>query len=95
VISPTCVYALVQDEIELVALIVMHHIKEACIELFGLTPRLKGGLIRDHTEVFTNVFHHIFPQDMLLQCFPHIICKFHFVGVQERVMVCIIGIYLA
>jgi hypothetical protein len=77
------VYALAQGEIELVALIAMHHMKEASKDLFGLTPRFKGGLISDHTEVFTNAFHNIFPDDMLLQCFPHIIRKFRIDGARE------------
>ena len=37
------VYALAQGEIELVALIAMHHMKEASREIFGLTPRFRGG----------------------------------------------------
>jgi hypothetical protein len=77
------VYALAQGEIELVALIAMHHLREASIHIFGLTPRFKGGLISDHTEVFTNAFHTIFPEDMLLQCFPHIIRKFRIDGARE------------
>jgi hypothetical protein len=66
------VYALAQGEIELVALIVLHHMKEASKDIVGLTPRFKGGLISDHTKVFTNAFHNIFPTDMLhaLAMFP-------------------------
>jgi hypothetical protein len=70
-----------KEKLELVALIVMHHLKEASKQIFGLTPRFKGGLISDHTEVFTNASHTIFPEDMLLQCFPHIIHKFNIDGV--------------
>jgi hypothetical protein len=77
------VYALAQGEIELVALIAMHHLKEASKQIFGLTPRFKSGLISDHTEVFMNAFHTIFPEDMLLQCFPHIIRKFRIDGARE------------
>jgi len=77
------VYALAQGEIELVALIALHHLKEASQQIFGLTPRFKGGLVSDHTEVFTNAFHTIFPDDMLLQCFPHIIRKFRIDGARE------------
>lgn len=44
------VYALAQGEIEMAALIAMHHMKETCMQLFGLTPRFKGGLNSDHTE---------------------------------------------
>jgi hypothetical protein len=77
------VYALAQGEIELVALIALHHLKEASQRIFGLTPRFKGGLVSDHTEVFTNAFHSIFPEDQLLQCFPHIIRKFRIDGARE------------
>jgi hypothetical protein len=44
--------------------------------LFGLNPRFKGGIISDHTEVFVNAFQEIFPNDQVLECFPHIIWKF-------------------
>jgi hypothetical protein len=77
------VYALAQGEIELVALIALHHFKEASQKIFGLTPRFKGGLVSDHTEVFTNAFPNIFPDDLLLQCFPHIIRKFRIDGARE------------
>jgi len=67
----------------LVSLIALHHLKEASQQIFGLTPRFKGGLVSDHTEVFTNAFHTIFPDDILLQCFPHIIQKFCINGSRE------------
>jgi hypothetical protein len=77
------VYALAPGEIELVALIALECMKQAALEVFGLIPRFKGGLISDHTEVFTNAFHEAFPLDMLLQCFPHIIRKFRIDGERE------------
>jgi hypothetical protein len=77
------VYALAPGEIELVALIALEFLKCAAMEVFGLTPRFRGGLISDHTEVFTNAFHEAFPSDMLLQCFPHIIRKFRIDGERE------------
>jgi hypothetical protein len=77
------VYALAPGEIELVALIALEYMKCRAMEVFGLTPRFKGGLISDHTEVFTSAFHEAFPSDMLLQCFPHIIRKFRIDGERE------------
>jgi hypothetical protein len=43
----------------------------------------KGGIISDHTEVFVNAFQEIFPDDQVLQCFPHIIIKFRIDGKRE------------
>jgi hypothetical protein len=52
--------------------------------LFGLTPQFKGGIINDHTpEVFVNAFQENFPNDQVLQCFPHIIGKFWIDGKRE------------
>ena len=53
------------------------------MDLFGLTPCFKGGIIIDHTEVFVNAFQEIFPDDQVLQCFPHIIRKFRIDGKRE------------
>ena len=69
-------YALATGELELVSILLLHYVKCAARELFGLNPRFKGGIISDHTEVFVNAFQEIFPQDQVLQCFPHIIRKF-------------------
>ena len=69
-------YALATGELELVSLLLLHYLNRINMDLFGLTPRFKGGIISDHTEVFVNAFREIFPDDQVLQCFPHIIRKF-------------------
>jgi hypothetical protein len=66
-------YALATDEFMLVSILLLHYLKCATRDLFGLKPEFKGGIIRDHTEVFVNAFQDIFPNDQVLQCFPHII----------------------
>jgi hypothetical protein len=63
-------------ELELVCNLLLHYVKCAACDLFGLNPRFKGGIISDHTEVFVNAFQEVFPNDQVLQCFPHIIWKF-------------------
>jgi hypothetical protein len=69
-------YALATGELELLSILLLHYVKCAACDLFGLNPRFKGGIISDHTEVFVNAFQEIFPKDQVLQCFPHIIRKF-------------------
>jgi hypothetical protein len=76
-------YALATGELELVSLLLLHYLKRASLELFGLIPEFKGGIISDHTEVFVNAFQEIFPHDLFLQCFPHIIRKFRIDGRRE------------
>ncbi len=76
-------YALATGELELVAMLLLHYIKCVARDLFGLTPRFKGGNISDHTEVFVNAFQEMFPNDPVLQCFPHIIRKFRIDGKRE------------
>jgi hypothetical protein len=69
-------YALGTGELGLVSILLNHYVKCAACDLFGLKPNFKGGIISDHTEVFVNAFQEFFPNDQVLQCFPHIICKF-------------------
>jgi hypothetical protein len=78
-------YALATGELELVSILLLHYIKCVARDLFGLYPRFKGGIISDHTEVFVNAFQEVFPKDDVLQCFPHIICKFRIDG-EEKAM---------
>jgi hypothetical protein len=77
-------YALATRELELVSILLLHYIKCVARDLFGLTPWFKVGIISDHTEVFVNAFLEIFPDDQVLQCFPHIIRKFWIDGKRER-----------
>jgi hypothetical protein len=69
-------YALATGELELVSILLLHHVTCAACDLFGLNPRFKGGIISDQMEVFANAFQEIFPNDQVLQCFPHIIRNF-------------------
>jgi hypothetical protein len=69
-------YALAMGKLELVSILLLHYVKCAARDLFGLNPRFKGGIISDHTEVFVNAFQELFPKDQVLQCFPHIVQKF-------------------
>ncbi len=76
-------YALATGELELVSLLLLHYLKRIALDLFGLTPQFKGGIISDHTEVFVNAFQEAFPNDQVMQCFPHIIRKFRIDGRRE------------
>jgi hypothetical protein len=76
-------YALATAELEIVSILLLHYIKCVARDLFGLTPQFKGGIISDHTEVFVNAFQEMFPDDQVLQCFPHIIRKFRIDGKRE------------
>jgi hypothetical protein len=70
-------YALTTGELELVSILLLHFVKCAARDLFGLNPRFKGArIISGHTEVFVNAFQEIVPNDQALQCFPQIIRKF-------------------
>ncbi len=62
-------YALATGELELVSLLLLHYLKRIALDLFGLTPQFKGGIISDHTEVFVNAFQEAFPNDQVWQCF--------------------------
>jgi hypothetical protein len=76
-------YALATGELELVSLLLLHYLKRIALDLFGLIPQFKGGIISDHTEVFVNAFQEVFPNDQVMQCFPHIIRKFWIDGRRE------------
>jgi hypothetical protein len=76
-------YALATGELEIVSILLLHYIKCVARDLFGLNPQFKGGIISDHTEVFVNAFQEMFPNDQVLQCFPHIIRKFWIDGKRE------------
>jgi hypothetical protein len=76
-------FALATGELELVYLLLLHYLKRIALDLFGLTPQFKGGIISDHTEVFVNAFQEVFPDDQVMQCFPHIIPKFRIDGRKE------------
>jgi hypothetical protein len=69
--------------LELVSIFLLHYLKRIALDLFGLTPQFKGGIISDHTEVFVNAFQEVFPNDQDMQCFPHIIRKFRIDGRRE------------
>jgi hypothetical protein len=56
-------YALATGELELVSLLLLYYLKGIALDLFGLTPQFKGGIISDHTEVFVNAFQEVFPND--------------------------------
>ena len=48
-----------------------------CRLLFGIRNiHFKGGLVSDHSHVFTNIFEISFPSSLRMQCFTHIIRKF-------------------
>jgi hypothetical protein len=76
-------YALATGELELVSHLLLHYLKCVARDLFGLTPQFKGGIISDHTEVFVNAFQEAFPNDQVMQCFPHVIRKFRIDGRRE------------
>ena len=65
-------------EREEISSIGLHCFRKISWELFRLVPRFLGGFISDHTEVFTNSFAYIFPDDAAQrrQCYTHIIRKF-------------------
>jgi hypothetical protein len=76
-------YALATEELEIVSILLLHYIKCVAQDLFGLTPQFKGGIISDPTEVFVNAFQEMFPDDQVLQYFPHNIQKFPIDGKRE------------
>jgi hypothetical protein len=76
-------YALATGELELVSLLLLHYLKRIALDLFGLTLQFKGGIISEHTEVFMNAFQEAFPNDQVMECFPHKICKFQIDGRRE------------
>jgi hypothetical protein len=76
-------YALATGELELVSILLLHYVKCAARDLFGLNPRFKSGIISDHTEVFVNAFQESFPEDQVLQWFPHLIWKFRIEAKRE------------
>jgi hypothetical protein len=73
-------YAFATGELELASLLLLRYLKRIALDLFGLTPQFKGGIISDHTEVFVNAFQEAFLNDQVMQCFPHIIRKFRIDG---------------
>jgi hypothetical protein len=70
-------YAFGQGEREEVALLAELSVKAVVRRLFGIEIRVfGGGMVSDHTNVFTNSFTRAFPGNQLLQCYPHILRKF-------------------
>jgi hypothetical protein len=69
-------YALAAGELRLLSHLLLHYLKHVARDLFGLTPQFKGGIISNYTKVFVNAFQEAFPNDQVMQCFPHIIRKF-------------------
>jgi hypothetical protein len=70
-------YALGQAEREEVALLTLLALKKIVRRLFCLEMKsFLGGMVSDHTHVFTNSFKQACPGSLLMQCYPHIIRKF-------------------
>jgi hypothetical protein len=71
-------FAIGAGEREIVAYILYENVKKAVKALFGFEeiPPFQGGIVSDHTNVFTNAGRECFPLTLLMMCFTHIIRKF-------------------